>query len=328
MTTDHLEVRFADLRADTLPTVQPPGTAAVRQTVRRRRTSRAVLSAAAAVLVIAGGITVATGNRSAAPPTATTPSTEPTPTPAFQQADIARQALIDGQHGTPVIDVAEQVFNNYRLDHGNYPGELILRAACAGTGEFMLYVDSQKNRKTNWKRIVELQVPCSAEPVAVSVPFTMTEGAAHHRFQMSEAPDFTDGQAGFAYQVTSKTGEPITGDREPADEFDPDRRLNLAGRQVVFEGIARSPGNIDPQDTPPSVPAGEYVLLTKCTGKPAMARLTVSQNRKYLVTADSPCTEPAGKQVETPVSWTGDPADLHIGFVTEEGLLHYALVRK
>ncbi|MBO3741791.1 hypothetical protein [Actinoplanes flavus] len=329
MTTDHLEAQFAELRADTLPTVRPPGTAAVRQTIRRRRTGRAVLSAAAAVLVIAAGITATTGNRSPAPPaTTTTPSPEPTPTPAFQQADIARQALNESHHATPAIDVAEQVVNNYHLDHGNYPGDLVLRAACAGTGEFTLTVHSQKNRKVNWKRITELQVPCSAQPEPVSIPFTMVEGAALHRFRIDGAPKFTDRQAGFAYQVTSKNGEPLNGDRKPADTFDLNRRLNLAGRHVVFEAITRSLVDTSGEHTPPSVPAGEYLLLTKCTGKPDLGRLTVAQDRKEIVTVDSPCTEPSGEQIETPVSWTGEPANLFPGLVTEEGLLHYALVRR
>jgi hypothetical protein len=52
---DQLEELFADLRADTLPRVRPPGTQAARHTVRRRRTTRTVATAAV-VLAAAGGL--------------------------------------------------------------------------------------------------------------------------------------------------------------------------------------------------------------------------------------------------------------------------------
>lgn len=339
MTTDHLEALFAGLRADTLPDVRPPGTEAVRRTVRRRRTGRAVLSAAAAVLVIAGGIGVVTGHRPAAPPADATPSVSPSvpaaPVSVFRQADIARQALLDGEYGTPLIDLAEPVMNNFEATHGHYPGELVVRAACAGTGSFELYVDSQMKKRGRSERLAELKVPCSAEPVPVSVPLTMVPGAAVRTFRIHEAPETTVGEAGFAYQVHSASGEPVTGEPEPFDEFTLDRRLDLTGREVVFEGTGRPGGQSHLRDDElPSIPAGDYVLLTRCTGKPSLGRVAVSRNRAtgpgrdFFAEADSPCTEPVGEQIETPASWTGDPAQIAFGFVTEEGLMHYALVRR
>jgi hypothetical protein len=54
--TDQLEDLFADLRADTLTQVRPPGAAAVRRTVHRRRTTKAVGGAAFVAVIAAGGI--------------------------------------------------------------------------------------------------------------------------------------------------------------------------------------------------------------------------------------------------------------------------------
>jgi hypothetical protein len=54
--TDQLEDLFADLRADTLTRVRPPGAAAAHQTVRRRRTTRTTGAAAFVAVVAAGGI--------------------------------------------------------------------------------------------------------------------------------------------------------------------------------------------------------------------------------------------------------------------------------
>ncbi|GAA1600592.1 hypothetical protein GCM10009828_028540 [Actinoplanes couchii] len=298
-----------------------------------------MLSAAAAVLLIAGGITVVNGHRSAAPPADGIPSPAPSvsapaaPVSPFRQADIARQTLLDGDYGTPLIDLAEPVINNYAASHGTYPGQLVLRATCAGTGSFELYVDSQMKKRGRQTRLASLKVPCSAEPVPVAMPLTMTADAFVHTFRIHEAPERTVDKAGFAYQVYSKSGAPVTGSPEPFDEFDPDRRLDLTGREIVFEGVAR-PGSDVPGAPRPTVPAGDYALLTKCTGKPAIGRMTVGRLRPMgsgfdlIASADSPCTEPAGKQVETPVSWTGDPAEISFGLVTEEGLLHYALVRR
>ncbi|MEV4638373.1 hypothetical protein AB0J80_13585 [Actinoplanes sp. NPDC049548] len=54
---DQFESLFAGLRAETLPEVRPPGTAAVHRTVRRRRTTRS-MAGATAVLAAAGAFAV------------------------------------------------------------------------------------------------------------------------------------------------------------------------------------------------------------------------------------------------------------------------------
>ena len=55
--TDQLEYLFADLRADTMCEVRPPGAVAARRTLRRRRTNRTVGAAAFLVVAGAGGVT-------------------------------------------------------------------------------------------------------------------------------------------------------------------------------------------------------------------------------------------------------------------------------
>lgn len=54
--TDQLEDLFADLRADTMTQVRPPGVVAARHTLRRRRTRRTVGTAAFLVVAGAGGL--------------------------------------------------------------------------------------------------------------------------------------------------------------------------------------------------------------------------------------------------------------------------------
>ncbi|MBB2945309.1 hypothetical protein FB565_005042 [Actinoplanes lutulentus] len=61
--TDRFEELFADLRAETLPTVRPPGAATLRRAARRRQAALSSISAVVAVLMIAGliGIVVRPG---------------------------------------------------------------------------------------------------------------------------------------------------------------------------------------------------------------------------------------------------------------------------
>ena len=54
--TDQLEYLFADLRADTMTQVRPPGATAARSTLRRRRTRRTVGAAAFLAVAGAGGV--------------------------------------------------------------------------------------------------------------------------------------------------------------------------------------------------------------------------------------------------------------------------------
>ncbi|WP_092548917.1 hypothetical protein [Actinoplanes derwentensis] len=329
MTTDHLEVLFADLRADTLPTVQPPGTVAVRQTVRRRRTGRAVLSAAAAVLVIAGGIAVSTGHRSAAPPADATPSVTPSAIPSvaedplLKQANVARQALLAGQNGTPAIDAAEPVVGGYRVEHGKYPGKLLLRVACAGSGHFTLTVDAH-DPKVEWKKIAQVPVECSDQPVPASTTFTMVASSTIHRMRLADAMD-SSGNGGFAYQVTSATGAPLSGEPEPTDSYNPDRRLKLDGREPETEGTARLGRGRPQAGMAPSREEGRYLLLTKCTGT-GIATLAVRSGGKDIVTVDTVCASPAGPQTETP----GIPVDMMTSVSIRadgaDGLLSWALI--
>jgi hypothetical protein len=62
LTDEHIEDLFADLRADEIRQVRPPGTAAARGTVKRRRTVRSVTAGVAALAVV-GGIAVGLNDR-------------------------------------------------------------------------------------------------------------------------------------------------------------------------------------------------------------------------------------------------------------------------
>ncbi|HWS33910.1 MAG TPA: hypothetical protein VN408_14355 [Actinoplanes sp.] len=321
MTTDHLEVLFADLRSDTLPAVRPPGTAAVRQTVRRRRTGRAMLSVAAAVLLIAGGINLATGHRSAAPPVATTPSPVPSSEPT--QAEVARQALHTGRNGTAAIDVAEPVQAGYRVEHGKYQGRLMLRVACAGSGRFTLTVDAH-DPTVEWRKIAQVKVECSGQPVPASTTFTMVASSPIHRMRLADAMT-SNGKAGFAYQVTSATGEPLTGDPEPTDDYNPDRQLDLGGREPEFEGTARLGRGKPYIMTGPTRNSDTYLLLTRCTGTGTVT-VAVRNGGKDVLTVDTPCGSPAGPQQEIREVPIEDLTSFSVRAAGANGLLAWALI--
>jgi len=96
--TDQLEDLFADLRADTITKVRPPGAAAVRRTVRRRRTTSSVAAAAAVIAVAGGGIVVLRRTVPEPAPVA------PQPTTAADRLATTAQDQLSGFGGLQISD--------------------------------------------------------------------------------------------------------------------------------------------------------------------------------------------------------------------------------
>jgi hypothetical protein len=165
--TDQLEALFADLRAETLPQVRPPGIEAARHTVRRRRTTRTVATAAVAVAV-AGGL-VAT----AAPPA--TVRHQDSPAGQMRElAGVAKRALDDQlprlagrqQSGT-VEEVTTLTFP------GIEPGEYTLALACAGPGQ--ITIDIEQARDADESSVLGRQiVRCGERPIVEVMPFRLS----------------------------------------------------------------------------------------------------------------------------------------------------------
>jgi hypothetical protein len=176
--TDQLEYLFADLRADTMCEVRPPGTTAARRTLRRRRTNRTV--GAAAFLVVAGaggmGATMAVSPRSE----------------QVEPADrAAALAGVDADAAKSVRGVARPgVAGTEVMVAGTYT----LAVACVGRGWVSVTLRGAQGR------ITEARTRCSqGQHLNVVVEFDLPSGGpvtAEVR-----ADEEAAGRAAFAYQV-------------------------------------------------------------------------------------------------------------------------------
>ncbi|BAL85780.1 hypothetical protein AMIS_5600 [Actinoplanes missouriensis 431] len=162
---DRIEELFADLRAETLPTVMPPGTGPLRRAARRRR---AALSAAAAVAVLAVSGLVAvirpgdTATPAAAPAISAAPVTE-------DSEDVATALGIDPDSPDPgalaVFDPGDGLISTTRdLLGGRYDMKMV----CFGAGTIDVTVGS-----------TEASVGCdTGQSTVLTVPFTVAKPGA------------------------------------------------------------------------------------------------------------------------------------------------------
>jgi hypothetical protein len=193
---DQLEVLFADLRAETLPQVRPPGTAAARHTVRRRRTTRNV-AAATVALAVAGGL-VATR----------LPHAEPPPvSPAERMAGLvgsARLALDDqlpklaGRLTTGPVETEKTV-----AFVGLRPGGYTVAVTCAGAGTIAL--DIEQTRSAAESAVYGRHtVSCAERPVVAVMTFRITDSDPVVLTATGDAQ--AAGDAGFALELGDGDG--------------------------------------------------------------------------------------------------------------------------
>ncbi|GID97005.1 hypothetical protein ACFQFC_20540 [Amorphoplanes digitatis] len=163
---DQLEALFADLRAETLPHVRPPGTEAARHTVRRRRTRRTVATAAVA-LTVAGGLAAAN-----------LPTERQRPvSPAERMNDLvdaARLALDDqlpkltGRLETGAVEAGGRL-----AFAGVTPGGYTMAVTCAGPG--LITIDIEQARNADESAVLGRRiVPCAESPVVAVTPILIT----------------------------------------------------------------------------------------------------------------------------------------------------------
>jgi hypothetical protein len=176
--TDQLEYLFADLRADTMCEVRPPGTLAARSTLRRRRTRRTVGAAAFLVVAGAGGVSATL---------ALSPQGEHVE-PADRAAALAG---VDPDAPRSVRGVAQSgVVGTEVMVAGTYT----LAVACVGRGWVNVTLRNAEGR------ISEARTRCSqGQQLNVVVEFTVPSGGPVTT--ELQADDEASGRAGFAYQV-------------------------------------------------------------------------------------------------------------------------------
>jgi hypothetical protein len=176
--TDQIEYLFADLRADSMCEVRPPGAVAARRTLRRRRTNRTVGAAAFLVVAGAGGVTATMAL-----------------SPRAEQVEAADRAAalagVDPDAPHTLRGVARsEVIGTEVLVAGTYT----LAVACVGRGWVSVTLRSPKGQ------ISEARTHCSeGQQLSVVVKFDVTSGGPVTT--EVRADDEASGRAGYAYQL-------------------------------------------------------------------------------------------------------------------------------
>jgi hypothetical protein len=268
---EQLEDLFAELRADTMGQLRPPGADRVRRTVRRRRTTTAAF--AGVLLVVLGGTVALLGfpSRHPAPATADTLSQAE----LDRLTGVADQAVQAGNPGPAVFARRGPVLGLISATEQIYLGEIELQVACAGTGSVTLLVrgrPSAESGSTERAEVARLTARCSAEPVPAGTTFVLGQ-YLDITVELVDA-DSARGRAGFAYRATSDTGQPV-----PRDGSDPTGALRLpeplpAGSAWGGSGNATDQGagtGWEPLD-------GDFRLAVACAGTGTL-RILVRQAR-------------------------------------------------
>jgi hypothetical protein len=320
--TDQLEDLFADLRAETLTQIRPPGTTAARQTVRRRRTTTSV-AASAAVLAIAGGVgwlSLTSGR-----PSPGRPDT-PVQQRSAEAGDLPAAALAAVHERVPGTTVAESahplrgaVLDSVVASAGRY----MLFVACAGAVSGFVDVGvtrgpagSGPGLDLDGRVAAERVVPCADPPQPILITLTLPAAGAL-AIELSGDPA-ADGHTGYAYAL-------IAPERPPAAADTP--LLKAAARAIA----AASPGETAYRDAAGAgsastsyldraqVPPGAYTFRAVCAGT---GTLTV---RAVNTTEAGPGDPTGGTVLATrPVVCSGDPQVVTMHFTYVAGLLAIA----
>jgi hypothetical protein len=238
--TDQIERLFEDLRADTMPRIVPPGSAAARGTVRHRRIRRTAMAGAGLAVVVAAGLGfgIPSHVRPPAPAAAPLPQAE---LDVLAKAAATQIGLHDGdRYGGTATAPAGRVITIKRV-----PGTYEIVTACGGeAGNVTVNVSGN-----TWT------LPCAPKPAPAHL--TMTVTAADPEITLDATPDATArGRYALAYSMQLSE--------------DDQKQLSYDAMAVVGSGddFGSSGGflgsELNVQDE--TVKAGKYVFTFACAG--------------------------------------------------------------
>lgn len=303
---DQLETLFADLRAETIHAIRPPGADRVRRTVRRRRT--ATVSAAVVLLVMLGGTVVLLGFPSSRPTTPAHHGRLPE-TDLERLTGVADRAVTAGSPGPAVFSRRGAVTDAFRATEQAYLGRLTLQVACAGAGSVTLLMRGRPGSEsgtTERTEVARLTADCSAEPLPTGATFVLSQF-----LDISVEVVGTEGargRAGFAYRATSDTGQPALKD----GPNNPTSALRLPDPLPPGSGWG---GGVAVTDRPHAVGweqlNGDFRLAVACAGV-GVLHVTVQQARSA---ADPKGTVSATKTFDAACAYPPQRQDFVVGRV-------------
>lgn len=226
--TDQLDDLFRDLRAETLTTVRPPGSAAARSTLRRRRRNRAAGAAACLAVAGIGGV----GTHLLGP--VRTPDVGDRPFRAAAAIGATAGARFSGQGAAGTATVAQG-----RVLKGHYT----ITLSCVGSGRLSLSV------QVGGGELAEATVWCGSGTGVAKRDFTLPDTltvTAELRAEHGAA-----GRAGYAYTMVMVDGErddlvraaaaalPAAGSGTLVTTWDYDAVVATTNRHALAPGIYR-----------------------------------------------------------------------------------------
>ncbi|GAA2869721.1 hypothetical protein Acy02nite_18550 [Actinoplanes cyaneus] len=239
--TDQIERLFEDLRADTMPRIVPPGSAAARGTVRSRRIRRTAMAGAGLAVVVAAGIGFG------APSHLRQPAPAAAPLPQAELDVLAKSAatqigLHDGdRYGGTATAPAGRVITLKRV-----PGTYEIVMACGGeAGNVAVNVSGNK-----WT------LQCGPKPAPVHLTMTLT--AADPEITLDATPDATArGRYALAYSMQ------LSEDDQKQLMYDADAVVGSSDEFGSGGGFLAA--DLDVRDE--RIKAGKYTFTFSCAGE-------------------------------------------------------------
>ena len=305
--TDQIERLFADLRAETIPSVRPPGIEPLRRAARRRR---AVVASAAAVVVlaVAGLATIVNSAGPKSVPAAVPAPSGPVYSTTFFQETLAeilggddRQRefgrIYDTLSGEPIVSRRELLGGTYQM-----------LVTCYGSGSVGLTLSTA----APWSSVTTL--PC--ETTQVPVPIALTVPGDNGTVGLEITPHGAGaGQAAFGYRLKLSDADRARYQdtaQSLLPEFDLSRRQSFfmedgdgsddrtlePGRYriwaacVGFGGAVLTVGEASDEGTPTNVES-QAVRCTESGGEPV--KIVYDLTTKGLSTQLTPDEEAAGR---------------------------------
>jgi hypothetical protein len=294
--SDPIEEMFARTRQAGVLTIRPPGVEAARRTVRFRRRRRVASLAAVVTLALLGGAFA----RMAVPG----PERKEQPPATPLELSRTAKAALGHPAGPVAFEKEAEAEPGWSTSSPRYLGELTLLAACAGTGQLTLAVigtPGSESLSTDPVEVTRLDVPCAEHPLPVTTRFVI-EGFVNVDYKLLHSP----AGAGFAFRVTSVTGEPLT---DQNDEANTTSALHLTEEQSMNGyGLGAAVGYDRRvfQDELPSWIGGRFKVFTACAGLGSIKVQILRAGGKVVDTETVPCQWPPKRHDWAPARGIGD----------------------
>ena len=267
LTDEHIEDLFADLRADEIRQVRPPGAADAYATVRRRRTAGSIASGLAILTVVGVAATALNG---LSKPNGATEDTAATSRPPLSETvlgyrrDLAAAALDLNEFQLQGLSTQTMVQDSYVDTNRVVAGTYMVKMACVGTGTITVAIhagplDGVGSFHRDGAQLIQTEaVPCGATAIVQTITIAVVP-ADNGFLAVGIHPDAAaKGQSGFAYMAElSKTD---------AERLHDEAKAKLAAGNEAsvtsFSGFLESSLNVE--DT--TIEPGKYRLELACVG--------------------------------------------------------------